>query len=376
MDLDPEDVQYNFVRWLNNNISTAIGPSRVHPLTGEILDADIILTDGWIRHFHFQFHDLMPEIATEGMTGETLAWLADNPNWDPRIRLSPPANQRYAANAISRNASKPWNADPATTVDSHLIGDDPMDGLVGRTSQINGLCQAAHGKQMDIAMARIAMALLDEEEEKEEKKKEDEEEAKQAEKANEKADKSDDKKSDESKSDESKSDESKSDEDKDKDKVAKKDEEKKKDDKPKQEMLDGMPETFIGPLLAELVAHEVGHTLGLRHNFKASGAYTLEEINSPELRGKKPLAGSVMDYLPVNMSYKIGDARGDWTMIGIGPYDHWAIEYGYTPDESKLKDILKRVSEARTSICHRRRYQWPRPFGPSLRLRPRSFDLR
>ncbi len=52
-----------------------------------------------------------------------------------------------------------------------------------------------------------------------------------------------------------------------------------------------------------------------------------------------------MDYLPVNMSYKIGDARGDWTMIGIGPYDYWAIEYGYTPDEAKLKDILKRVSE-------------------------------
>jgi len=346
MDLDPEDVQYNFIRWLNNNISTAIGPSRVHPLSGEILDADIILTDGWIRHFHFQFHDLMPEIATEGMTGETLAWLADNPTWDPRLRLASPANQRYTSNTISRNAAKPWNADPASTVDGRLIGDDAMDGLVGRASQINGLCLAAHGKQMDIAMARIALAMLDAEEEDEEKKKDDEKKDETSDKA--KASESDAKKSD----DKDKTDEKKKDEkaDEDKDKVAKKDDakkegEKKKDDKPKQEMLDGMPETFIGPLLAELVAHEVGHTLGLRHNFKASGAYSLEEINSPELRGKKPLAGSVMDYLPVNMSYKIGDARGDWTMIGIGPYDYWAIEYGYTPDEAKLKDILKRVSE-------------------------------
>ena len=36
------------------------------------------------------------------------------------------------------------------------------------------------------------------------------------------------------------------------------------------DMLDGMPDWFVGPLLADLVAHEVGHTLGLRHNFKAS----------------------------------------------------------------------------------------------------------
>ena len=350
MDLDPEDVQYNFVRWLNNNMSTAIGPSRVHPLTGEILDADIILTDGWIRHFHFQFHDLMPELATEGMSGETLSWLADHPTWDPRIRLSSPANQRFTANAIARKAQTAWNADPASTVDGRLIGDDSMDGLAGRTSQINGLCLAAHGKQLDIAMARIALAMLDAEEEEVEKKKDDEkkESDKKKEKVRESQDsdsKADRAKVDESKKDEKPSDESKKDDKSSDEKVAKKETDKKKGDKPKEEMLDGMPETFIGPLLAELVAHEVGHTLGLRHNFKGSGAYSLEEINSPELRGKKPLAGSVMDYLPVNMSYQIGDARGDWTMIGIGPYDYWAIEYGYSPDEAKLKDILKRVSE-------------------------------
>ncbi|MCA9266700.1 MAG: DUF5117 domain-containing protein, partial [Planctomycetales bacterium] len=66
MDKDPEDVNFNFVRWLNNDVGTAIGPSRVHPLTGQILDADIVLTDGWIRHFDFQFHDLLPKLAMEG----------------------------------------------------------------------------------------------------------------------------------------------------------------------------------------------------------------------------------------------------------------------------------------------------------------------
>ena len=66
MEKDPEDARYNFVRWLNNDVGTAIGPSRVNPLTGQILDADIILTDGWIRHYWKQFNDVLPEIAMEG----------------------------------------------------------------------------------------------------------------------------------------------------------------------------------------------------------------------------------------------------------------------------------------------------------------------
>ena len=59
MEKDPEDARYNFVRWLNNDVGTAIGPSRVNPLTGQILDADIILTDGWIRHYWKQFNDVL-----------------------------------------------------------------------------------------------------------------------------------------------------------------------------------------------------------------------------------------------------------------------------------------------------------------------------
>jgi hypothetical protein len=131
------------------------------------------------------------------------------------------------------------------------------------------------------------------------------------------------------------------DEDKEKDKDKKKDEEKKE----KEPMIDGMPESFIGPLLADLVCHEVGHTLGLRHNFKASSAYTMAAINSKELKGKKPLASSVMDYLPVNINFKDGEIQGDYAMISVGPYDIWAIEYGYTQDEKALKAILGRVAE-------------------------------
>ena len=106
-----------------------------------------------------------------------------------------------------------------------------------------------------------------------------------------------------------------------------------------------MPDWFVGPLLADLVAHEVGHTLGLRHNFRASALHTLEEINSEELKGKKTFAASVMDYLPINFRFEAGEVQGDYAMIDIGPYDYWAIEYGYTFDDKALPGILKRCTE-------------------------------
>ena len=50
MEKDPEDVRFNFVRWLNNDVGTAIGPSRVNPMTGQILNDDHILTDDSFVH--------------------------------------------------------------------------------------------------------------------------------------------------------------------------------------------------------------------------------------------------------------------------------------------------------------------------------------
>ena len=117
----------------------------------------------------------------------------------------------------------------------------------------------------------------------------------------------------------------------------------KKPEAPKEQMLDGMPESFVGPLMAHLVAHEVGHTLGLRHNFKASSVYTLAQINSEEVKGKKQLAGSVMDYIGTNVRLDSGTVQGDYCMTGVGPYDMWAIEYGYTFGDTK--PILARVAE-------------------------------
>ena len=293
MEKDPEDVQYNFIRWLNNNVSTAIGPSRVNPTTGEILDADIVLTDGWIRVFEGQFDDLMPKVAMQGVTAETLAWYAEHPNWDPRIRMAPPGQREFIRMALLRESQQPFAGHGEASVKTRLMGDEPMDGLLDRVSQVNGSCLAAEGRKMDVAMMRMMMTMNRLSQDKDgEKKPEDAEDAEDAE-----------------------------------------------------QLLDGMPESFIGPLLADLVCHEVGHTLGLRHNFKASSIYSLAEINGEEVAGKKPLAGSVMDYLPTNFNFEAGEKQGDYAMIGVGPYDLWAIEYGYVLDDKKLPEILSRVSE-------------------------------
>jgi len=291
MDKDPEDVRYNFVRWLNNDISTAIGPSRVNPMTGEILDADIVLTDGWIRHFRMQFEKVLPEIATESFDAETLAWLADHPNWDPRVRLARPSDRDRVVAELRKAARQPLAGHPAGAARDRFMGTQQFDGLIGRTSQLNGLCLAAQGHAFDVALMRMHMAIALES-------------------------------------------------------AAPVEAGKPKKDDPKEEpKIDGMPESFIGPLLSHLVAHEVGHTLGLRHNFKASAIHTVGDINSTKFKDeKKPLAGSVMDYISVNIKPTEAEAQGLWTMDGIGPYDMWAIEYGYTFD-ADLKPILSRVAE-------------------------------
>ncbi|MCD6392100.1 MAG: zinc-dependent metalloprotease, partial [Planctomycetes bacterium] len=93
-----------------------------------------------------------------------------------------------------------------------------------------------------------------------------------------------------------------------------------------------------------------------------SSLYSMAEMNSKELKGQKPLASSVMDYLPANMNYEDGEVQGDYTMIGVGPYDTWAIEYGYTM-EKNLKPILDRVAEPQLQYATDEDTYGPDPFA-------------
>lgn len=290
MEKDPEDVRYNFIRWLANDIGTAIGPSRAHPLTGQILDADIVLTDGWIRHFWYQANELAPNIAMEGFTPETLAWLDNHPQWDPRVRLaSPEKREQVFAHRMAEAARRGvvgYGGMPVLATDAAVNNNPELRSFAESINAKAGLCMASEGMARDMEVMGLYLdvaGLL--------------------------SDPPADKK--EGKKDES-------------------------------DKIDGVPEWFIGPALAHLTVHEVGHTLGLRHNFKASSEYTMAQINSEAMKGK-PIVGSVMDYTPVNINMDENAVQGDYHMIGIGDYDLWAIEYGYTTGD--LKEVLKRVSE-------------------------------
>ncbi len=110
-----------------------------------------------------------------------------------------------------------------------------------------------------------------------------------------------------------------------------------------------LPEPLMGELVQYVVTHEVGHTLGLRHNHKASASYSTAQLRSApftELNGDE---ASIMDYGRFNYVAQPGDnAR---LIPIIGPYDKFAIEWSYKPftdanspdaEKSHLDDIAAR----------------------------------
>ena len=72
---------------------------------------------------------------------------------------------------------------------------------------------------------------------------------------------------------------------------------------------------------------QVGHTLGLRHNFKASAAYTLQQLSDTTFTRAHGLGASVMDYNPPHIPSNRSQ-QGDVFSAVVGEYDKWAIEYG------------------------------------------------
>ncbi|HUP29343.1 MAG TPA: zinc-dependent metalloprotease [Usitatibacter sp.] len=101
-------------------------------------------------------------------------------------------------------------------------------------------------------------------------------------------------------------------------------------------------EAIVKATLKDVVTHEVGHTLGLRHNFRASTIYTEAQIADPEFTRVNGLGGSVMDYNAWNIALT-KEKQGEYVMSTLGPYDFWAIEYAYKPlpAETEAKDLAR-----------------------------------
>ena len=106
--------------------------------------------------------------------------------------------------------------------------------------------------------------------------------------------------------------------------------------------MEGMKEQGM----KSLIMHEIGHTLGLNHNMKASQLFSPEQLADVSFIEGKALTGSVMDYAGINLTAD-RKKQGQYYDMAVGPYDIWAIQFGYTPFKSKIERdaLLARSTE-------------------------------
>ena len=116
----------------------------------------------------------------------------------------------------------------------------------------------------------------------------------------------------------------------------------------------GSPEAeqFVLGYMKDVTMHEVGHTLGLRHNFRSSRVYSEAQLTDPAFTATHSIAGSVMEYAAINLSAPGIPTSRQGTPFNstLGPYDYWAIEYAYRPlpaaqEEAELAKIAARSAE-------------------------------
>ena len=110
------------------------------------------------------------------------------------------------------------------------------------------------------------------------------------------------------------------------------------------------PEKEIGEMMRQVIAHEIGHALGLPHNMKASSAYPVDSLRSGDFTQKFGIATTIMDYARYNYVAQPGDENIRYVRQ-LGPYDNYSIEWGYryygqSPEEEK--NILKKFVDSKS----------------------------
>lgn len=105
-----------------------------------------------------------------------------------------------------------------------------------------------------------------------------------------------------------------------------------------------VPEEYVHEALKWVTMHEVGHTLGLRHNFRSSIDTPVDLLHDKEWAEENGVFSSVMEYPTPNISSD-GEENGYYYNPGVGSYDRWVVAYGYTPDEERAGELARQSAE-------------------------------
>jgi hypothetical protein len=252
-DWDAEDVRYSTIRWITSagNSFNAIGPSRVDPRTGEILDADVLV--------------------------EALAMQGYRTTW-----------RKYAG---------------PTDLAADILALPPA----GLPVSAEHLCENQASAMLDGGLMRAALLLGD-------------------------------------------------------------------------VMPPGspVPDEYMEPFVVRLIMHEVGHTLGLRHNFRSSAATPYDRLHDVDWTSRNGLMGSVMDYVTPNISPD-RSKQGEYFISTAGTYDLWAIRFGYASsgyaDIAADAGFARDIAEESTLPGHDYATDWDASAPNALDPRSERWDL-
>lgn len=114
-------------------------------------------------------------------------------------------------------------------------------------------------------------------------------------------------------------------------------------------------EAFVQAQIKDTIMHEVGHTLGLKHNFRSSTVISRAQLQDKAFTDANAITGSVMDYNAYNIPLA-GETKANLNVTTLGPYDYWAIAYAYTPfdparESEELAKILARSGEPQLAFA-------------------------
>lgn len=134
-----------------------------------------------------------------------------------------------------------------------------------------------------------------------------------------------------------------------------------------------VPDEMIGAGLRWVTMHEIGHTLGLDHNFRASAGTPFERLHDRSWTREHGIAASVMDYTPMNLA-PLGQDSGDLFDTRVGPYDLWAISYIYNTDGAAARQIARLASQPGHDFGLEEQLDTPGALDPTLARNDLSSD--